>query len=533
MQLHLISSPATLFAFLLVLFSVLWWWLRNNPTNSRPLPPPPPPQPAGSWPIIGHLCLLGGSQPLHITLSNLADVYGPIFMIKLGVNQVLVVSNKDPAKECLADNDKVFLNRPRSLAVEHLAYNSAMLNFSPYGSYWRQMRKIAILELLSNKRIEMLKHARTSELRSSIKSLHDRTSCRKSSSTKNGVIVEMKQWFGDISLNSMIQIAIGKASKDFKDDEYERFKRALRGYFELFGVVVVSDALPFLRWLDIGGHEKAMKMTAKELDHVIQGCLEEHKIRRCRTLDEGAEKDKKDFMDVMLQIFDTTTDDSSSSFESDTIIKATCLVMILGAADTSAATLTWALSLLLNNGHVLQKVQDELDTHVGKERLVDESDMKNLIYLEAVVKETMRLYPTVPLVPREASTDCIISGYHVPMGTRLFVNVHKIHRDLQVWTDPDEFRPERFLTTHKNIDVRGQNFELIPFGSGRRICPGISFALHFIPLTLANLLHRFQIRTPHDELVDMTESSGLTNLKATPLSVILTPRLPSNLYRES
>ncbi|GAB4845223.1 hypothetical protein Ancab_040122 [Ancistrocladus abbreviatus] len=531
MQLHLLSSPTTLFAFLLVLFSVLWWRSRNNPANTRPLPPP---QPVGSWPIIGHLCLLGGSQPLHITLSNLADVYGPIFMIKLGLNQVLVVSNKDLAKECLADNDKVFLNRPHSLAVEHLGYNSAMLGFSPYGSYWRQMRKIAILELLSNKRIEMLKHARTSQLRSSIKSLCDRTSCRKSSSTNNGIIVEMKQWFGDISLNSMIQIAAGKASRDFKDNEYERFKRAIRGFVELFGVVVVSDALPFLRWLDIGGHEKAMKRTAKELDLVIQGCLEEHKLGRCRELDEGAEKDEKDFMDVMLQIFDTTAHDGSSSFESDTIIKATCLAMILGAMDTSAATLTWALSLLLNNDHVLQKVQDELDTHVGKERLVDESDMKNLVYLQAMVKETMRLYPIAPLlVPREASTDCIISGYRVPAGTRLFVNAHKIHRDSQVWTNPGEFRPERFLTTHKNIDVKGQNFELIPFGSGRRICPGISFALHFIQLTLANVLHAFQIRTPHDELVDMTESSGLTNLKDTPLSVILTPRLPSNLYRES
>ncbi|GAB4845220.1 hypothetical protein Ancab_040121 [Ancistrocladus abbreviatus] len=256
MQLHLLSAIGTLFAFLLGLFCVLWWRSRNNPTNSRSLPPP---QPAGSWPIIGHLRLLVGSQPLHITLSNLADVYGPIFIIKLGLNQVLVVSNKDLAKECLADNEKVFLNRPHSLAVEHLAYNSAMLGFAPYGSYWRQMRKIAILELLSNKRIEMLKLARTSQLRSSIKSLHDRTSCRKNSSTNNGIIVEMKQWFGDITLNSMIQTATGKTLRDFNDDEYERFKRALRDFFELFGVVVVSDALPFLRWLDIGGHERHEK----------------------------------------------------------------------------------------------------------------------------------------------------------------------------------------------------------------------------------------------------------------------------------
>ena len=195
-------------------------------------------------------------------------------------------------------------------------------------------------------------------------------------------------------------------------------------------------------------------------------------------------------------------------------------------------TLTWALALLLNNPEALKKAQQELDQHVGRERLVKESDIKNLVFLQAVLKETMRLYPAGPLaVPHEAVQDCTIDGYDVEAGTRLLVNISKLHRDPKVWSEPCEFRPERFLTTHKNVDVRGQNFEYIPFGSGRRICPGISFAQQVAHLTLASLLHGFDITTSLDEPVDMCETVGLTNLKATPLDVLLTPRLPNQAYQ--
>ena len=208
--------------------------------------------------------------------------------------------------------------------------------------------------------------------------------------------------------------------------------------------------------------------------------------------------------------------------------------MILAGADTTAVTLTWALSLLLNNKDVLKKTQAELDAMVGKERQVEESDLKNLVYLQAVLKETLRLYPAAPLsVPREAIADCTVSGYHIPAGTELFVNLYKIHRDPKVWQDPSDFRPERFLTTNKDYDVRRQNYEFLTFGSGRRICPGISYALQVMQFTVANLLHGFEVSTPSGELVDMSEGFGLTNLKITPLEVILTHRLPQNIYNNS
>ncbi|KAF8399198.1 hypothetical protein HHK36_015063 [Tetracentron sinense] len=216
-----------------------------------------------------------------------------------------------------------------------------------------------------------------------------------------------------------------------------------------------------------------------------------------------------------------------SGYDADTINKATSMALIIGGADSTQVTLTWALSLLLNNRHVLRKAMDELDVHVGRKRHVDESDIKNLVYLQAVVKETLRLYPAAPLSgPRVAREDCTVEGYHVRKGTRVIVNTWKIQREPRVWSDPTEFRPDRFLTSHVEMDVRGQNFEFIPFGSGRRMCPGISLALQVVQLALASLLHGFDIETPLGAPVDMSESQGVTNLKATPLEVLLTPRLP-------
>lgn len=179
----------------------------------------------------------------------------------------------------------------------------------------------------------------------------------------------------------------------------------------------------------------------------------------------------------------------------------------------------------------MRRIQDELDTNIGKERSVEEADINKLIYLQAVVKETLRLHRAGPLaVPHEAIEDCTINGYHIQKGTRVIPNLAKIHRDPKVWKKPNEFMPERFLTSHKDIDVKGNNFELIPFGSGRRMCPGITLGLQIVHLTLASKIQSFDMKRPSMEPIDMTESPGLTSLKATPLHALLIPRLASDLY---
>ncbi|XP_062098339.1 cytochrome P450 CYP82D47-like [Humulus lupulus] len=489
------------------------------------------PEAAGAWPVFGHLPLLRGPTPCHVTLGAMADQYGPIFTIRLGSHRALVVSSSEMAKECFTINDSDLVSRPKMVIGKHIGYNYAMFAFAPHGPYWREIRKITTVELLSRRRLEFLKHIRLTEVATFVKELHKHWKLSVKSNNDDVVLVEMKQWFWDLNLNVILRMIAGKrysaAHNDDHGKEGRQVQRAVQEFLALSGSFVPGDVIPYLGWFDLGGYEKAMKKTAKELDGILTEWLDQHK--RDKEVEEGYEDgSQQDFMDVMISLLEGS---DLGGYDADTINKATCFNLIAGGSDTITVTLTWAISLLLNNRQVLKKALEELNSHVGKGRLVNESDIDNLSYIQAIVKETLRLYPAAPIsAPRIFEKDCTVGGHCVPIGTWLIPNIWKIQTDPVVWPDPFKFDPERFLTTQKNADVRGQNFELIPFGSGRRACPGLNFALQMVPFTLASFLHAFLITTPQNAPVDMTESFGLTNIKATPLNVMITPRLPAELY---
>ena len=278
------------------------------------------PEAAGAWPVIGHLHLLGGPELPHKTLGAMADKYGPVFLIKLGVQRVLMLSNWEMAKECFTTNDKVFANRPKSIAVEVLGYNYAMFGFGPYGSYWRQVRKIVTTGLLSNRRLEIVKHVWMSEVKASIRELYELWINKRSDS--NMVLVEMKDWFGDLSLNMVLRMLSGGRDSSSKEERM-RCHKLVRDFVQLMGTFLVSDALPLLRWFDFGGYEKAMRKTAKDLDHLLESWLQQHKSKRSSEQADG----NQDFMDMMLSMLDDmATDEDLKGFDADTINKATCLV---------------------------------------------------------------------------------------------------------------------------------------------------------------------------------------------------------------
>ncbi|KAL9312966.1 hypothetical protein ACSQ67_018418 [Phaseolus vulgaris] len=508
-----------LFAAVIAILLIPFLIKRDTPGSARK-----PPEAAGGWPLIGHLHLLGGStEPPYITLGSLADKYGPIFSIRIGVHPAVVVSSWELAKECFTTLDVVISSRPKFTAAKILGYNYANFGFCPYGDFWRQMRKITASELLSSTRFELLKDIRHSEVQSSIKELY--TSWANKRGGSDYLSVEMKQWFGDGNLNVILRMISGKQYSANSEDEQQvrRIQRVFREFFRLTGLFVVGDFIPFLGWLDLGGEVKEMKKTAIEMDIIVSEWLEEH--RQKREADER--KTEQDFVDVLVSVLKGV---DLGGYDIDTVIKATCTTLIAGATDTTAVTMTWALSLLLNNRHALKKVQDELDEHVGRERLVNESDINKLVYLQAVVKETLRLYPSGPLSgPREFTENCTLAGFHIQAGTRFMLNTWKLQRDPRIWSNPLEFQPERFLNTHRSVDLKGQHFEFLPFGGGRRLCPGISFGLQMTHLALASFLQAFEITTPSNAQVDMSATFGLTIMKTTPLQVLLTPALSHQL----
>ncbi|KAF6160617.1 hypothetical protein GIB67_019557 [Kingdonia uniflora] len=351
--LEIIAGP--LIALLLVYF-LLW---KSKFTKSKEAP-----EPAGAWPVIGHLLKLLGKDLPHVKLGAMADKYGAAFTIRIGIIRALVVSDWEVAKECFTTNDIIFATRPRGVAIKHLSYNYAMFGFAPYGPYWRELRKKIVLELLSSKRIQLPKYVTSSEIGSSIKELYE---VWEHNQGKEGLaLVEMKRWLGDLTLNVVLRMVVGKrhfsqTTTGSDGGESQRCQNAMKNFVRLPGLFNVSDTFPFLELFDLQGYEREVKATARELDTIFTVWLKEHKMKRSNS---GTEEEQ-DFMDAMLSAF---KESRFPDFDDETIIKSTCLALVTGGTDTNMVAISWALSLLVNNPQVLRKAQNELETHVSKER---------------------------------------------------------------------------------------------------------------------------------------------------------------------
>ncbi|XP_020250417.1 cytochrome P450 CYP82H23-like, partial [Asparagus officinalis] len=275
------------------------------------------PQPPGALPMVGHLHLLKGPKPLAQLLGEMADKCGPVFMLRLGQRNMLVVNNVEGVKDCFSTNDKALASRPAYAAGKYMGYDYAMFGFAPYGPYWRLIRKICTKELLSNTRLEMLKHVRSMETDMFLKELHEMWMNNKQSPIK----VDMKPLLGDLAYNIIVNMVVGKryfGSTGDASDEAWRFRSAVTQFFKLLRAFVPSDMFPFMKWIYVNGKEAAMKSLARELDSIMSNFVEEHRKRRTSQKANG----DHDFMDVMLS---TMEDAQYSELDPDKVIKATSL----------------------------------------------------------------------------------------------------------------------------------------------------------------------------------------------------------------
>ncbi|XP_062155062.1 trimethyltridecatetraene synthase-like [Alnus glutinosa] len=483
-------------------------YLRRRKAN---LPPGPKP-----WPIIGNLNLIG-SLP-HRSIHELSQKYGPIMHLRFGSFPVVVGSSVEMAKAFLKTNDVTFANRPKIAAGKYTTYNYSDITWSPYGPYWRQARRMCLMELFSAKRLESYEYIRKEEMNMLLRGLHE-------SSNK---VVTLKDHLSTVSLNVISRMVLGKKYTDESEASIvspEEFKKMLDELFLLSGVLNIGDSIPWIDFLDLQGYIKRMKALSKKFDRFLEHVLDEHIAKRKDAKDEAA----KDMVDLLLDLAEDPTLDVKLERHG---VKAFTQDLIAGGTESSAVTVEWAISELLKKPEIFKKAAEELDTVIGRDRWVEEKDIVNLPYIDAIAKETMRLHPVAPmLVPRLSREDCKIEGYDILKGTRVLVNVWTIGRDPAVWENPNEFCPERFIG--KDIDVKGHDYELLPFGSGRRMCPGYSLGLKVIQSSLANLLHGFTWKLPGNmekESLDMEEIFGLSTPKKIPLEAVVEPRLPKHVY---
>ncbi|KAL6216662.1 hypothetical protein ACLB2K_009883 [Fragaria x ananassa] len=467
-----------------------------------------PPSPFLSFPIIGHLYLI--KKPLHRTLAKQANKYGPILFFKFGSRPVVIVSSPSAAEECFTKNDITFANRPGLLAGKHLGYNYTTLVWASYGSHWRNLRRIASLELLSSHRLQLFHGIRADEVRSLILCLFG------GSIGGEFHIVDMKSTFFELTLNVLMRVIAGKryyGEDKTEREEAKRFKQMVVETFQLSGATNIRDYVPFLKYGRANGIEKKLLVLQKKRDKFMQDLIEEHRKGQSGSV---SEQRSKTMVDVLLSLQETEPE-----YYTDVIIRGLMQVMLSAGTDTSAGTMEWGLALLLNNPEALAKAQTEIDVQIGQSRLIEEADLANLPYLHGIMNETLRMYPADPLlVPHESSQECTLGGYHVPRGTMLLVNIWAMHHDPKLWEQPEQFKPERFLTSKNEAN----GFKLLPFGTGRRGCPGEGLATRIIGLALGSLIQCFEWERSSDEMVNMSEGAGLTMPKAQALLAKCRPR---------
>ncbi|KAK3227174.1 hypothetical protein Dsin_007036 [Dipteronia sinensis] len=482
-----LTWTTTLSVLIALLFFLLQAFRSKRNAKTKPLPPGP-----RGFPIFGSLHLLG-KYP-HKDLQKLAEQYGSIMHLRLGLIPTIVISSPQAAELFLKTHDVVFASRPSIEALKHMNYEQKDLIFAPYGSYWRTLRKMCTSGLLSNHKINSFKSMRKEELCLLIDYIKD--------NQEAGVVaVDLSDKVTSLIVDMTCRMVFGKkyGEKEYFDER--GFKAVIQEGMKLVGTPNLGDYIPQIASLDLHRVTKKMKAIAKAYDVFFEKIIDEH----VRSTEENR---NKDFVDVMLGFMGAEATEYPAS-------------------DPTSTTIEWALSELIKRPRIMKKVQKELESVVGLDRMVEESDLDNLEYLDMVIKENFRFRPVSPLlIPHESVQDCTVNGFHIPNKSRIMINVWAIGRDASIWNDPDEFLPERFIGS--NIEPRGRDFELLPFGSGRRACAGMQLGLTVVRLVLAQLVHCFDWELPDGMLpteLDMTEEFGQVIFRAKHLMALPTYRL--------
>ncbi|CAN4108701.1 unnamed protein product [Withania somnifera] len=498
MELQYSNFPMLIALLIFVTMAVKLWEKSKIQSN---LPPGP-----RKLPLIGNLHQLTSSLPHH-NMRNLAKKYGPIMHLQLGEVSAVVVASPQVAKEVTKTHDIILANRPQILALEILTNNSPNLSFSPYGPIWRQLRKVCVLELLSAKRVQSFESIREEEVENLIEAI---------SLIPSQVPVDISKMIFSMTNNIIARAAFGKKCKH-KDE----FIAAMKTITEFAGGFDIPDIFPSFKILhSLSGAKSALKEVHQKVDKILEDIIEEHREKRKEVNSNMLHKE--DLVDVLLRV------QESGDLEipiSRNTLKAVILEMFIGGTDTSSTVLEWAISEMMKNPQVMEKAQAEVRKVLEGKSKITESELQQLDYMKMVIKETLRLHPPLPLLlPREAGEKCVIGGYDIPPKTKVIINAWAIGRHPEHWKNAEWFEPERFLDS--TSDFKGSNLEYIPFGAGRRICPGALFGIANVELPLAKLLFHFEWKLPDgidaNEL-DMTESFGATSGRKNDLFLVAKP----------
>ncbi|KAJ1274989.1 hypothetical protein BS78_05G102000 [Paspalum vaginatum] len=467
--------------------------------------------PPGPWtlPVIGNLHQLVTSPNIYRAMRRLAQRHGPLMVLRLGEVPVMVVSSPEAAREVMKTHDILFADRFLNATLSAFTFNGNNMALARYGERWRQLRKMCVVELLSAARVRSFRHIREEEVARFLESL--------ATSAATGSAVDLSQMISRFINDTFVRESVGSRCK-YRDEYLDAIGTAIRQT----SVLTVADLFPSSRLMQGLGTAPRKVLACRDR---IQRILEQIIHEKTEAMDHGDEEAAQSFVTVLLRLQKERT--MPIPLTNDTMV-AVMFDMFGAGSETSSTVLNWCMTELVRSPAAMAKAQAELQDAFNGRSTITEDDVEGLSYLKLVIKEALRLHTPVPLLlPRVCRETCKIMGYDIPKGMVVFVNAWAICRDPKYWDEPEVFRPERFESI--DLDYKGTNFEFLPFGSGRRSCPGINLGLSNIELALASLLYHFDWKLPdgmEPEDVDIFEAAGLVASKKTSLILHPVARIP-------
>lgn len=499
----------TALAFLLSAFIFLLSLKKSKSKKKLNLPPGPP-----GWPVVGNLFQVARSgKPFFKYVKDLLPKYGPIFTLRMGARTMIIIANADLAYEALVEKGQVFASRPRENPTRTIfSCNKFTVNASLYGPVWRSLRRNMVQNMLSATRLKEFRNARESAMDKLIDRL------RAEAKENDGVVFVLK--------NARFAVFCILLSMCFGLEMDEKTIERIDQMMKTVLIVLdprLDDYLPLLRPLFSKQRKRVQEVRKEQIETLVPLIEKRRKVLENPKTEEASKAASFSYLDTLFDLKIEGRKSAPSNAELVTLLSE----FLNGGTDTTGTAIEWAIARVIENPSIQTRLYEEIKSVVG-ERKVDEKDMEKTPYLNAFVKELLRKHPPTYFSLTHAVTEpAKLGGYDIPTDTNVEIYLPAISEDPKLWSEPEKFDPDRFINGKEEADITGvTGVRMMPFGIGRRICPGLGMATVHVNLMLARMIQEFEWSNyPENSKVDFSEKLEFTVVMKETLRAKIEPRM--------